>query len=206
MRKEEKLRKLEIEANACKRCRLHETRKNVVFGVGPANAKIMLLGEAPGSMEDKSGVPFSGAAGKKLDGLLNEAGLRRADVYITNVVLSRPPQNRVPLPDEVEACRAFLDGHISIIKPKLIVALGRTAAGVLLGRKVVMGEEHGKLLDRTYAGVKFKLFLTYHPAAALYGAQNKIKLREDFAKLAKILGSHSESSFKSSIGPPKPLN
>ena len=187
MRKGEKLRKLGIEAISCKRCRLHETRTNVVFGVGPADAKIMLLGEAPGSNEDKSGIPFSGAAGKKLDGLLKIAGLRREDIYITNVVLSRPPRNRAPLPEEVEACRMFLDGHISIIEPKLVVALGRTATSTLLGRKVVMGEEHGKLLDCDYAGVKFKLFLTYHPAAALYGAQNKLKLREDFAKLAKLL-------------------
>ncbi|MFH1821597.1 MAG: uracil-DNA glycosylase [Methanobacteriota archaeon] len=187
MRKEEKLLKLEIEAITCKRCRLHETRTNVVFGVGPADAKIMLLGEAPGANEDKSGIPFSGAAGKKLDGFLKIAGLGREDVYITNVVLSRPPRNRAPLPDEVEACRMFLDDHISIIKPKLIVALGRTAAGTLLGRKVVIGEEHGKLLDCTYTGVKFKLFLTYHPAAALYGAQNKLRLKEDFTKLGKIL-------------------
>jgi len=187
MNKEEKLRQLEAEAKECKRCRLHKSRTNVVFGVGPANAKIMLVGEAPGSTEDKTKIPFSGAAGKYLNSLLQEADLMREDLYITNVVLSRPPQNRAPLPDEIAACRPFLEGKISIIQPKLIVALGRIAARALLGRGVVMGNEHGTLLDCNYAGVKFKLFLTYHPAAALYGAEAKQKLQEDFKKLEQLI-------------------
>jgi DNA polymerase len=189
MRKEEKLRQLEAEAKACKRCGLHKTRTNVVFGSGPADAEIMLLGEGPGFMEDKSGFPFVGAAGKNLDVLLQTAGLKRNDVYITNIVLCRPPQNRDPLPDEIEACKRFLEGHISAIKPKLIITLGRIAAGVLLGRYVTMGREHGKLLDCTYANVSFKLFLTYHPAAALYGAEAKARLQADFRKLGQILKS-----------------
>jgi len=186
MTKEEKLRQLEVEAKACKRCRLHESRTNVVFGVGPADAKIMLVGEAPGLMEDKRGLPFVGAAGKNLDMLLQTTGLKRENVYITNVVLSRPPQNRAPLPDEIEACRPFLEGKISIIQPKLVVALGRVAAGELLGRPVIMNKEHGTLLDCNYAGAKFKLFVTYHPAAALYGAEAKRKLQDDFKKLGQI--------------------
>jgi len=185
--KEEKLRQLEVEAKECKRCRLHKSRTNVVFGVGPADTKIMLVGEAPGFMEDKSGFPFVGAAGKNLDMLLQTAGLKRENVYITNVVLSRPPQNRAPLPDEIEACHPFLERKISVIQPKLVVALGRIAAGELLDRPVVMNEEHGTLLDCTYAGVKFKLFVTYHPAAALYGAQAKQKLQADFKKLGQIV-------------------
>jgi len=187
MTKEEKLRQLEVEAKACKRCRLHESRTNVVFGVGPADAKIMLVGEAPGLMEDKRGLPFVGAAGKNLDMLLQTTGLKRENVYITNVVLSRPPQNRAPLPDEIEACRPFLKGKISIIQPKLVVALGRVAAGELLGRPVIMNKEHGTLLDCNYAGAKFKLFVTYHPAAALYGAEAKRKLQDDFKKLGQIV-------------------
>ena len=187
MTKDEKLRKLEVEAKECKRCRLHKSRTNVVFGVGPADAKIMLVGEAPGFMEDKSGFPFVGAAGKNLDMLLQIAGLKREDVYITNVVLARPPQNRAPLPDEIEACRPFLEGKISTIKPKLVVALGRIAVGELLGRQVVMGREHGTLLDCTYAGTHFKLYLTYHPAAALYGAEAKQRLIADFKKLGQQL-------------------
>lgn len=189
MGKEEKLRQLEAEAKACTCCGLHKTRTNVVFGSGPADAEIMLLGEGPGFTEDKTKIPFSGAAGKHLNNLLHEAGLRREDLYVTNVVLCRPPQNRDPLPDEIEACRRFLEGHILAIKPKLIVALGRIAARTLLGRPVVMSEEHGRLLDCTYAGVKFKLFITYHPAAALYGAEAKQKLKMDFKKLGQIIKS-----------------
>jgi len=161
-----------------------------VFGGGPADAKIMLVGEAPGFMEDKSGFPFVGAAGKNLDMLLQTAGLKRENVYITNVVLSRPPNNRAPLNDEIETCTTnYLQKQLVIIKPKFVVALGRTAAGALLGRPVVMGKEHGKLLDCTYAGVKFKLFITYHPAAALYGAEAKERLKADFRKLGQILKS-----------------
>lgn len=187
MRKEEKLRQLETEAKACKHCRLHKTRTNVVFGSGPADAEIMLLGEGPGFTEDQTKIPFSGAAGKHLNNLLHEVGLRREKLYVTNVVLCRPPQNRAPLPDEIEACKRFLEDHISVIKPKFIVALGRTAAETLLGRHVVMGREHGTLLDCTYAGTSFKLYLTYHPAAALYGADAKQRLQADFKKLGQLI-------------------
>ena len=186
---ERALRQLEAEAVVCKRCMLHKTRTNVVFGVGPADAKIMLVGEGPGFTEDQTKIPFSGAAGKILNELLREAGLRREDVHVTNVVLCRPPQNRDPLPDEIEACRRFLEGHVSIIKPKLIVALGRIAARTLLGRYVSMSREHGKLFDCTYAGTSFKLYLTYHPAAAIYGAEAKARLQADFKKLGRIFKS-----------------
>jgi DNA polymerase len=183
------LQKLKSEAETCQRCGLHKTRTNVVFGVGPATAKVMLVGEAAGFFEDKQGVPFVGAAGKNLNALLHEAGLKRENVYIGNVLKCRPPNNRAPLPDEIEACRPFLEKQISTIKPKLVIALGRIAAGELLGRFVVMGGEHGTLLDCTYANVKFKLFLVYHPAAALYGAEAKSALQADFKKLGQIIRS-----------------
>lgn len=183
------LRKVEVEAKACRRCRLHKARTNVVFSGGPSTAEIMVVSEAPGFWEDQKGVPFAGAAGKNLNALLLEAGLRREEIYIANTIKCRPPKNRDPLPDEIESCRPFLEGQISAIKPKLVIALGRVSARELLGRHVIMGKEHGTLLDCKYAGVKFKLFLTYHPAAALYGAQNKTRLREDFVRLAKILKS-----------------
>jgi len=186
---ERSLRQLEAEAVVCRRCMLHETRTNVVFGVGPADAKIMLAGEGPGYTEDRTKIPFSGAAGKHLNDLLREAGLEREKVRITNVILCRPPKNRDPLPDEIMTCRRFLEGHISIIKPKLVVALGRIAAGELLGRNVVMSEEHGTLLDCSYNGVKFRLFVTYHPAAALYGGEAKQRLQADFKKLGQLLKS-----------------
>ena len=181
------MQKLKEEAETCYRCRLHKSRTNVVFGTGPANAKIMLLGEAAGFMEDQTGIPFVGAAGKNLNTLLRTAGLKREDVYITNVLLCRPPRNRDPLPDEIEACRRFLEGHISAIKPKLVITLGRIAARELLSRNVSMGREHGELLDCTHAGVKFKLFLTYHPAAGIYSGATKLKLQADFKKLGKVL-------------------
>jgi len=149
----------------------------------------MLVGEAPGFMEDKTKIPFCGAAGKLLNELLREAGLKREEVHVTNTVLCRPPRNRDPSSDEIAACKRFLEDHISIIKPKLVVALGRIAARELLSRHVPMGCEHGTLVDCTYAGVKFKLFITYHPAAAIYGAGAKQRLQADFKKLGKIVRS-----------------
>jgi len=185
----ETLRKLEAKAKVCQRCRLHKTRTNVVFGDGPPTAEVMIVSEAPGFWEDQRGVPFVGAAGKNLNALLLEAGLRREEVYIANTLKCRPPGNRDPLPDEIEACRSFLEEQISTIKPKLVIALGRISAKELLGRYVVMGREHGALLDCTYASASFKLFLTYHPAAALYGAETKQRLQADFRKLGSVLKS-----------------
>jgi uracil-DNA glycosylase family 4 len=181
------LHELEAKAKMCRLCRLHKTRTNVVFGDGPPAAGVMVVSEAPGFWEDQKGVPFVGAAGKNLNSLFLKSGLKRGQVYIANTVKCRPPKNRAPLPDEIEACRQFLDGQISIIKPKLVVALGRTAAKTFLDRDVVMGREHGSLFDCTYAGVKFKLFLTYHPAAALYGAETKRRLVDDFKKLGQFI-------------------
>jgi len=185
---EEMLRKLEAKAKACRRCGLHKTRTNVVFGDGTPTAKIMIVSEAPGFWEDQRGVPFIGAAGKNLNALLLEAGLKREEVYIANTLKCRPPENRDPLPDEIEACRPFLQGQISAIKPRLVVALGRIAARELLGGPVEMGKKHGTLLDCTYAGVNFKLFMTYHPAAAIYSGRMKLELKNDFTKLRGIIG------------------
>lgn len=120
--------------------------------------------------------------------LLQIAGLRREDVYVSNVVKCRPPENRAPFDDEIETCTThYLKKQVVIIKPKLVVALGRIAARTLLGRVVVMGREHDTLRDCAYAGVKFKLFVTYHPAAALYGAEAKSALQADFKKLGRIV-------------------
>ena len=189
------LQSLELRARKCHRCELSKTRLNVVFGAGPETAEVMVVSEAPGATEDQTGIPFTGAAGKKLDGLLAEAGLDRNSVYICNVLKCRPPGNRDPLPEEIEACRPFLVGQISAIKPKLIVALGRIAAGELLGRRVAMAMEHGTLVDCVYFGVKFKLFITYHPAAGLYGAEAGRRLREDFKKLGAIIEAIQRTTF-----------
>ena len=178
---------LERRIRICTLCRLHQSRKNAVPGDGPYDAKIVFVGEGPGHMEDLQGVPFCGAAGKFLGDLLEMAGLQRDQVYITNVVKCRPPENRIPLDDEIETCTSnYLKKQIAMIRPKLIVSLGRTSTRALLGREVSMSKEHGTLLDCTYAGVRFKLFVTYHPAAALYGAEAKQRLQADFKKLGQI--------------------
>ncbi|KXB02229.1 hypothetical protein AKJ44_00995 [candidate division MSBL1 archaeon SCGC-AAA261F17] len=182
------LEELENETEACTRCELHKTRTNVVFGTGPAKADVMMVGEAAGYYEDQAGEPFVGAAGKKLDGLLKKAGLSREnDVYITNILKDRPPENRDPTPEEIEACRPYLEKQIRMIKPKLIVALGRFAAGELLGRSVSVSKEHGSLEDSSYGGWHCRLFISYHPAAALYGADAAMKLEEDFEKLGEVV-------------------
>lgn len=174
----------------CTLCRLHRSRKNAVPGDGALDAKVMFVGEAPGHNEDIQGKPFVGSAGKFLNVLLQIAGLRREEVYITNVVKCRPPQNRDPADDEIETCTTnYLQKQVTMIKPKLVVALGRIAARALLGQYVMIGKEHGKLVDCTYAGTGFKLFMTYHPAAALYGAETKRRLQADLKKLGSILKS-----------------
>lgn len=174
----------------CTLCRLHRSRKNAVLGDGPLDAQVMFVGEGPGYNEDIHGKPFVGSSGKFLNELLQIAGLRREEVYITNVVKCRPPQNRDPADDEIETCTTnYLQKQVAMIKPKLVVALGRIAGRTLLGRYMVIGKEHGRLLDRTYASASFKLFLTYHPAAALYGAETKQRLQADFRKLGSVLKS-----------------
>jgi len=181
---------IERRIKTCTLCRLHSSRKNSVPGDGPCDAKIVFVGEGPGHMEDLKGVPFCGAAGKFLGDLLKTAGLQRGQVYITNVVKCRPPENRIPLDDEIEICTSnYLKKQMAMIKPRLAVSLGRTSTRALLGKEISMSKEHGTLLDCAYAGVKLKLFVTYHPAAALYGAQAKQKLQADFKKLGQIVES-----------------
>ncbi|MGC8817063.1 MAG: uracil-DNA glycosylase family protein [Candidatus Hadarchaeum sp.] len=179
---------LERRIKTCTLCRLHRLRKNAVPGEGPHDARVMLLGEAPGRNEDLRGVPFCGAAGKFLDELLGIAGLRREEVYITNTVKCRPPQNRAPLDDEIKICTGkYLKKQVKLIKPELIVALGRIAAKALLGKEIPITAYHGKMVKARFAGLTLSIFLTYHPAAALYGAKTRLKLKEDFAKLAEVL-------------------
>ncbi len=168
----------------CKRCPLHRTRKNPVPGEGPLNADVMFVGEAPGRNEDEQGRPFVGAAGNLLNKLLEEAGLKRNEVYITNVVKCRPPGNRDPTDEEIEACLPYLVEQIKIIRPRVIVALGRYSARTLFrlaGLKwESMSKQHGRVYDATIAGVRVKLVATYHPAAALYRPPLRETLAEDF--------------------------
>jgi len=166
---------------ACTACGLHKTRTQTVFGVGDENADWMLIGEAPGAEEDRLGDPFVGQAGKLLDNMLAAIGLNRGEnVYIANVLKCRPPGNRNPEPDEVAKCTPFLKRQIALIKPKLIVAMGRFAAQTLLATDASIASLRGRVFD--YEGVP--LVVTYHPAYLLRTLPDKAKAWEDlvFAK------------------------
>jgi DNA polymerase len=164
-------------------CRLHETRTTVVFGEGSATAEVMVVGEAPGSEEDRTGRPFVGAAGKLLDVLLLSAGFPREQVYICNVLKCRPPQNRNPLPDEVESCSGYLRGQLELIKPKILVALGNFAARALLSTEVSVSRLRRQVHD--YRGTP--LVATYHPAFLLRSPQWTRSAWQDFQFVRQVL-------------------
>jgi len=170
------------EIRECTRCELYRTRTNSVPGEGPANARIMVIGEAPGWNEDQQGRPFVGAAGKFLEELLGAAGLKRSDVFITNVVKSRPPGNRDPLPDEIIACAPFLQRQIDTIDPDVIVTLGRFSMA-----KWFPGERISRIHGQPKKDGKRLIVPMYHPAAALHQQALKSTILEDFAKLPRIL-------------------
>lgn len=147
----------------CTRCALHKGRTNFVFGSGNPNADVMVIGEGPGAEEDKQGLPFVGRAGQLLTDILKAIKFSREEVYIGNIVKCRPPNNRVPLPDEMDACIPYLNKQIELIKPKLILCLGLTAAKGLLKKKESLTALRGKVFD--YNGIK--VMVTFHPAALL---------------------------------------
>ena len=166
---------------SCTACGLHKSRTQTVFGVGDENADWMLIGEAPGAEEDRLGEPFVGQAGKLLDNMLASIGLKRGEnVYIANVLKCRPPGNRNPEPDEVAKCTPFLKGQIALVKPKLIIAMGRFAAQTLLASDASIASMRGKVYR--YEGVP--LIVTYHPAYLLRTLPDKAKAWADlvFAK------------------------
>lgn len=170
------------EVRGCTLCKLSKKRTNAVPGEGSHLAKIMFIGEAPGRNEDEQGRPFVGAAGKLLTEALNEVGLQREDVFITNVVKCRPPDNRVPAPEERNACRPYLDRQIALINPKIICVLGRTAYESLLGGKSITANR-GRLVKHG----KHFYFLTVHPAAVIYNPGLKSVFRNDIANLVSEL-------------------
>jgi len=179
----------------CVKCKLAGPEVQVVKGEGPLNAKIMLVGEAPGREENEAGRPFVGAAGRALDRHLERIGLKREDVYITNVVKCRPPANRTPTRDEMLKCMEHLHREIVSVRPKVVVAMGRISVQALSGQTGSMNKLHGRVSDVTMA-VKddknsapheFKLMLTSHPAAELYNAGWKDLMNEDFEKLKKLV-------------------
>jgi uracil-DNA glycosylase family 4 len=172
----------------CTRCRLAQTRTQVVFGVGNPHADLMFVGEAPGFHEDKQGFPFVGQAGKLLDRLLGGIGLSRADVYIANVLKCRPPGNRDPVPDEIESCEPHLFRQIELIEPKVIATLGNFATKLLSGKQTGITRVHGQEQRTTLGGRDVLLYPLYHPAAALYTPRMLSVLEQDFARLPDLLG------------------
>lgn len=159
----------------CERCRLSEGRNRVVFGSGDPDADLMFIGEGPGAQEDRQGLPFVGPAGELLTRIVKAIGMTREQVYIANIVKCRPPGNRDPRPDEVAACRGYLERQIDLIRPKVIVALGRVAAQTLLGNDLALGKMRGEWW--LYHGVELRV--TYHPAALLRNAHFKRPTWED---------------------------
>lgn len=169
--------------SVCTRCELHKSRKQTVFGVGNPNAKLMFIGEAPGADEDAKGEPFVGRAGQLLTKIIAAMGMTREEVYIANILKCRPPQNRDPLPAEVECCEEYLRAQIALIKPKYICALGRIAAHWLLKTEAPLGAL--RTAQHVYEGIP--VIVTYHPAALLRNPAFKAPCWEDMKKLMALL-------------------
>ena len=172
----------------CTKCALAEGRTQVVFGSGSPSAELMFVGEAPGFHEDKQGVPFVGAAGKLLTKLLAGIGVERDEVYIANVVKCRPPGNRNPLPEEIEACEGHLFRQIELIQPRLVATLGNFATKLLSGKPAGITQVHGREQRVTLGGQDVTLYPIFHPAAALYTPRMLEVLEEDFRRIPELLG------------------
>jgi DNA polymerase len=183
----ERLVELYREVSDCALCPLAETRTKTVFGAGNADAELMFVGEAPGAEEDRQGLPFVGRAGQLLSELLGEIGLSREDVFIANVLKSRPPGNRDPMPSEIEACQPYLWKQIALIQPTVIASLGNFATKLLSGNPTGITKVRGTPQVHELGGRTVFLFPLLHPAAALRTPAMKEALREDFAKLPALL-------------------
>lgn len=181
---------LQEECKKCQKCNLAKTRKNVVFGDGNPNAEVMFIGEGPGQTEDETGKPFVGRAGQLLDKMLAGVGLSRNNIYIANIVKCRPPQNRDPLPAEQEACIDWLRNQVSLIRPKIIVFLGRISAMKLMKPDFKVTKEHGQFFEKN--GVL--MMGTFHPAALLRSPGNKPDAFEDFRKLRDKIAEICENT------------
>lgn len=179
------IEKVADEVVVCAKCRLCETRKHAVPGEGSSSARVMFVGEGPGQQEDIQGRPFVGDAGKLLTELLQSVGLRREDVYITNVVKCRPPNNRTPRKDEAAACRPYLERQLALIRPKVICPMGNSAIRALVESEESVTALHGVPFEKD----SITYFPMYHPAAALYTASLKRVMEEDFQKLRGLLDS-----------------
>ena len=182
------LEAFERQVAGCTRCRLAQGRSQVVFGVGDPHSDLMFVGEAPGFHEDKQGYPFVGQAGQLLDKLLAGIGLERSNVYIANVLKCRPPGNRDPAPDEIQACESHLFRQIELIRPRVVATLGNFATKLLSGKPTGITRVHGVEQQVTLGGSRVLLYPLYHPAAALYTPRMLQVLEQDFARLPELLG------------------
>jgi uracil-DNA glycosylase family 4 len=187
----EQLKKVKDQVIDCQKCSLYKTRTLPVIGQGSHQTKAIFVGEAPGANEDRTGVPFCGAAGNILTELLASIGCQRDDVYIANILKCRPPGNRDPLPNEIEACTYYLEKQIEILRPKLICSMGNYAAAFIL-RKFGLGDQvqgiskiHGQIFDTD----DFKIVALYHPAVAVYNANMKDVLKKDLEKVKGLICS-----------------
>lgn len=191
MSKEELMGEVEREVRACRKCGLWTLRKNPVVGSGSLDAVVMFIGEAPGYWEDIQGKPFVGAAGKLLDKLLLGIGLSRSEVYIGNLLKCRPPKNRDPKLSEVEACTPYLDRQIGVIRPRIIVTLGRHSTAYILSkmglRAAGISGLHGGVYEAKLLGLHVVVIPMYHPAAALYNVRLKEEMERDFQVLRREL-------------------
>jgi uracil-DNA glycosylase family 4 len=168
-------------------CPLSATRTHIVFGMGNADADLMFVGEAPGATEDQEGKPFVGRAGRLLDTLLEEVGLRRADVFICNILKCRPPGNRDPLPEEIEECKPYLKRQVELIEPKVICTLGNFATKTITGSPVGITRCCGIPQERELGGLDVTIYPLLHPAAALRTPKMLERLREDFAGIPAVI-------------------
>jgi uracil-DNA glycosylase family 4 len=191
------------ETAGCTRCRLAQARTQVVFGVGNPDADLMFVGEAPGFHEDQQGIPFVGQAGQLLTTLLAGIGMAREDVYIANVIKCRPPGNRDPQPDEIEACEGYLFRQIELLRPLVVATLGNFATKLLSGKQTGITRVHGQEQERTLGGRRVLLYPLYHPAAALYTPAMLRVLEEDFRRLPVLLARDVEApaAFELDLAP-----
>ena len=186
---------------SCERCpALVDSRSQIVEGVGPVDADLVVVGEGPGANEDEAGEPFVGRSGDVLDEAFRDAGLARADVRITNCVRCRPPDNRDPRADELANCRGYLEAEIARLDPDLIVTLGKVPSEHILGRSVGITAESGDVVDARLGGASRRLLLSVHPAATLYDRSQRDGFFETIARAADLIGASEGSDGQSRLG------
>jgi DNA polymerase len=190
---------LEARVRACTCCPLHASRTNTVFGVGDRSADLLIIGEAPGRDEDLRGEPFVGRAGKLLDAMLRAIGLDRGRVYIANVLKCRPPNNRDPQPAEAQACRGYLERQIALIRPRLVLSVGRISAQNLLQTETPVGRLRGQV--HTLRPFDIPLIVTYHPAYLLRSPREKAKAWADLQLALSVLGSQGARASNPAVLP-----